>query len=570
MFRSRLVLLGALGLIVGLLSCGRRAQDPVVIALDGRTVPVSELAFEYDRIVGIDQWAKASPEARRKFVETYANKELMVRHAEKLYGPELTGRERIIFDRWYEKLIVPRYWKDWRERIPLRPEVADSLRAVLKEERFLRQFVSMDEDLARQVYERVRAGDDLESIGKEVARQNSDRSAWADVGWALRTRLADPVAAVLFDRLTRVGEVGEPARTERYGWHVIQLHGIRPADPAELEAEVDRNVRRICRGTAVSRHAEEITRKNAFRVVDASLAPLMRHFAEMYDSLNHRMREVAVDFQGLNPPVERFTAAELALPLVTWSGGTMTTGDFLESLRKIDLDFWPTTGDTAKIRMQIERRLDRLGQIWEAEAAKTADAPDIRADMRRKRQELYLDRFHRDHLEVYGRKITDEDVTRYWEKSGDAYRSRDLVAYGFLRFPPEAKDLATKTYNSLLGGTEWGMAATYARRADPNVLFEPRLDATDGPPYPEVTALAQKYDVKPDGSPTITEPLELGSDWVILRITFRARPETLTFENAKPYVRSDLQRLAMEDTLRLALEDLKKTLGLKINWNSIK
>jgi hypothetical protein len=128
--------------------------------------------------------------------------------------------------------------------------------------------------------------------------------------------------------------------------------------------------------------------------------------------------------------------------------------------------------------------------------------------MRRKRQELYLDRFHRDHLEVYGRKITDEDVTRYWEKSGDAYRSRDLVAYGFLRFPPEAKDLATKTYNSLLGGTEWGMAATYARRADPNVLFEPRLDATDGPPYPEVTALAQKYDVKPDGSPTIPAPLE--------------------------------------------------------------
>jgi hypothetical protein len=568
MTRVRCVVgLAVLAIVIALGACAHRAADPTVISLDGRNVPLSELRSEYDRINGVDQWQKATPEARRKFVDLYANKELLVRHAEKLYGPELTGRERIIFDRWLEKQENARYWKTWREAIPIPKSVIDSLRATLAEQRYLRHAVCQDENDAQTIYARVRAGGDIEKIAKEYAASHPTQVAWADLGWAFRPRLATPIATVLFGQLKTVGEVAAPIRTERYGWHVIELHGIRPADPAARDAEVDLEARRLVRGVAVAKHSAELTRRVGAKLDPQGLAVLMRGFAAMYDSLLYRTGQV--DFQALEPPVKRFTAAELAMPLVHGASGVMSLGEFLETLRRIDLDFWPTTGDSAKIGLQVRLRLDRLQLIKEADAAKTTEVPDFQTDIRRKRQELYLDRFYREHLEIYGRKVSDADVAAFWQTHGDSYRSRDLVAYSFLRFPPEDRALATTTYSKIQEGMEWPLAASAARRNDPNVIFEDQIDPTDGPPFPDVTALALKYETGPGGKPLVIEPLELGSEFVILRILFRAHPQTLTFETAKPYVLRDLQRLAVEDTLQANLGDLKKSLRLKIDAKAI-
>jgi len=569
MRRSGFALAGALGLLVLLGGCAQESADPVVISHEGRQVPRSEIVFEYDRIHGPGTWENAGADARRSFVDIYAQKELLVRNAEKEYGPELTGREGLIFDRWWEKQVNALYWKKWREAIPLRESVIDSLRTVLKEERYLRQAVCQDEKLAREIYQKASAGGDFEKLVRQYVERHPDQVSWADVKWVLRTRLADPIAVALFDKLQQTGQVAEPVHTQRYGWHVIQLHGIRPAEEAARDTEADLVARRIIRGAAIVRHSDELRKKYGGRVFAEGLEPIMRHFAAMYDSLQHNSPGATIDFQALEPPLHRFTAAERALPLSKWRDGTMNVGEFVATLRKIDLDFWPTVGDTAKIRFQIERRIDRLGQMAEAEVARTADDPGFQADVRRKRQELYLDRFHRDHLAIYGQRVTDADVAAYWQTHGTEYRSRDLVGYSFLRFPPEDKDLANRIHQELLKGTEWELAATQARRTDPNVISEGPLDPTDGPPFPDVTELALKYDVQPGGQPTFTEPIALDRDWVILRVTFRSHPESLTFEKARDFVRRDLQRLAMEDTLKTALEGLKKSLHLKINWKAI-
>jgi hypothetical protein len=447
--------------------------------------------------------------------------------------------------------------------------VIDSLRAVLKEERYLRQAVCQDESLAREIYQKAKAGGDFEQIVRPYIERHPDKVGWADVRWVLRTRLADPIAVALFDKLQKPGEVAEPVHTVRYGWHVIELHDVRAADETARQAEADMVAHRLIRGAAVVRHSEELKKRYGNHVFAEGLDPIMRHFAAMYDSLQTKNRGAMVDFQAVTPPVERFSQAELALPLAKWKDGTMSVGEFLETLRKIDLDFWPTVGDTAKIRSQIARRIARLGHMEEAEAARTADDPVFQPELRRKRQELYLDRFHGEHLAIYGQRVTEADVADYWQKHGEEYRSRDLVGYSFLRFPPEDKDLATKIHQKLLQGVEWPLAASEARRADPNVISEGPIDPTDGPPYPDITALALKYDMQPNGQNTITEPLALGNDLVVLRITFRSRPQTLSFERAKDFVMRDLQRLAMEDTLTAAVESLKKTLHLKINWKAI-
>lgn len=560
---------GALGLVLLLGGCAKQSADPAVISLEGRTVPRSELVFEYDRIHGADAWTKASADARRSFIETYAQKELLVRNAEKEYGPELTGREQLIFDRWYEKQVNSLFWKHWRDAIPIPPAVVDSLREVLKEQRYLRQAVCQDEGLAREISQKARAGADFEQTVRSYVERYPEKVVWADVKWVLRTRLADPIAVALFDTLQKPGEVSEPVKTVRYGWHVVELHDVRPAEETARAAEADMVAKRLIRGTAVMRHSEELKQKYGKRVFPEGLEPLMRHFAAMYDSIQVQNRGATVDFQALTPPVARFSPAERSLPLVEWKGGTMRVGEFLETLRKIDLDFWPTVGDTAKITSQVSRRIARLGHAEEAAAARTADDPAFQPDLRRKRQELYLDRYHRDHLAIYGERVTDADVEAFWQSHGEDYRSADLVGYHFLRFPPEDKDLAQRIHQNIMNGVEWPLATSEARRVDPNVISEGPVEPGESSQYPDVTALALKYDVQPDGQPTITEPLPLGSDWVILRITFRSHPQTLSFERARDFVKRDLQRLAMEDTLKTVVEGLKKSLHLKIDWKAV-
>jgi hypothetical protein len=554
--------------------CSRKAGDPIAVSVDGRTVALSRLVADYDRINGENQWRNASFDDRKAFAELVAKKELLVCHARELVGNTLPPREVIIRDRWLEKQIQATYWPKVRAAIPIPPAYIDSLAREMTNERYLRHVLCRKQEMAQEIYDKIKAGGDFVTLGQEYAKENdaSGDAVYADVGWVSRPQLAPEVGTVLYDQLTAEGQVGEPVESARWGWHIIQLGGLRTREASEAKGDAEQLADMGYRSRKMQALIQDLQAQYAIEIVAENVGPILLHFTAMHDSLNAlKAQGIVPDYQGLNPPLHRFSPAERALPIVRWSGGVMTIGDFLKTLWKVDLDYWPTTGDEGKIRTQIERRMTRwmLSEEADKRGALQGD-PELQRHLANKEDELFLDAYYNSTLAVYRDAVSDADVQAHWQANEAEYKSQDLVGYGYIRFPGDLRDLASQTYDQIRAGAQWPLAASEARKADRRVDFENQLDPTSTGPYPQITAAAQKFAPQPDGSPTITEPLEVGNEWVILRVYFRQLPNTLTFEAAAPYVRRDLQRKVLEDTLAATLGSLEKRYHLKINEKALR
>lgn len=567
MLRSERLWIGVFLAAIMAVGCGKKESDPWMIRLAGREIPLSQVTFEFDRINGVDQWKVAKPEVKRDFLDTFARKELLVQKARDTYGP-LPQREQMIYDRWLEKQVNGFYWLNYRSSIEVPAAYMDSLAQLCSQQRYLRHTVCTYEEDAREIADKIKAGASYDEVSQAYNARDPKAVIIANVGWVSRPDLHPAIGDVLFG-LPAAGAVGGPTESP-YGWHVILCDSIRAIDPEQARAKAEEKGTEVYRRDVVSKRVADLEKQYNFEVLLENVGPLQRGFQAMYDSLDAAKKTgVTLDYQALPPPIHRFSAEELALPLVRWSGGVMTLGDFVNTLWKIDLDYWPTIGDAQKYKMQIKRRMTRWAFVEEAKKAGTFDDPSVLRDARRKQDELYLDRFHNDRLKVFADKVTEDDVRAYWATNSQKYTSRDLVAYGFIRFPGDALELAQRCAGMIKSGSEWGVVATGARRQDARVEFQDDLDPTDGPPFPEITAVAMGYEPLGPKQPLVTDPLKIGDDWVILRVNFRSRPSQLTYETAKEYVWRDLQRLAMEDTLVAWLDNYKNEYKLKINTKAI-
>jgi len=561
----------ALAVVAG---CGgdRQAERPA-IALDGRTVPVSELIFEYERLHGVDQWALADEEARRDFADTYAKKELIVRHAQEIYGPELTGEAASTYQRWVNREAL----KAYRESLQVDPQISqaeiDSIGRGLKEQRNVTDILCRYQEDAEAIYnEYLETGRDIIAIAQEHRARNPELVEINERGWASKPMLPEVIGDAMFS-LEEVGDVTPPFETRRFGWMILRLEGARPVDvdwdPIELRAFVlDMRARH-----ELARQAAELEARYDFELVTENVPPVQRRFGARFDSINAADSETMMlsdsGSDGQTPPLHRFSEEELALPLVRWSGGVWTVEDYVRSLELADPPYWPTAGGEEKINNQIERRMLNWAWVREAKRAGVLEDSRFQAKMRREKDRQLVDRFYEEYLERYGAGVTDEDVHAFWEEHRDDYRTEDRVGYGFMRFPSDARDLAFRAFDLLQQGTTWESVGAEMQHVDSRVIFEPSLRPTAGPPYPQITEVALAYDVLPDGSPAVIEPVEINGEWVVLRVYSRIHREPVDFEMADRFVRRDLQRLAMEDSLVAMLDELAERYELKIHWNNI-
>lgn len=558
-------------LLLGVLAaagCGRKESDPTVVSLDGRAVKLSELEAAYDRIHGQNHWRNDSFEDRKQFAELVAKKEMLVRHARETVGGKLPPRQQMIRDRWLEKQIHGIFWPKVRAGIEIPAAHIDSLAREMTHERHLRHVLCRTEAMAQEILAKVRAGGDFLEIGREYAYQNlqSGDALYIDVGWVSRPQLVPQIAAVLFDELTTEGQVGGPVGIAGYGWHVVQLGGLNVRDAAEARPDAEKLADVLYRSRMMQRLIGGLQQQYAFQILPDGLAPLVTHFNAMHDSLNVlRSQGTLADFQTLAPPLWRFSAAERAIPLVRWSGGTFTVEDYVRTLWHVDLDYWPSTGDAERLKAQVDRRLVRWMLIAEAEKRGAMKDPEIVQTLTNKEDELFLDAYYDRTLAIYRENVSDADVQRHWQAHEQEYQTPDLVGYGYIRFPGDLRDLAQQTHAQVRAGTPWQEAAEAAHKLDERVDFEIALEPTSSGSYPQITTAALSFAPQADGSPTITEPLAVGSEWVILRVLSRQRPQVLPFADAAPRVRRDLQMRVLEDSLTATLGGLERRYHLRID-----
>jgi len=565
--KSVILLVFALGGLL-LSRCAQEPPDPVVISLEGRTVPLSEVVYEFDRLNAETSWAQASPAQRKAFVKTFGSKELLVKRVHEVIGTELVGREAREYTRWLDNLEVAVMWDSLVARERTSAAERDSLAALQSHERQMTHVSSRDGDLIAAIGERVAAGEDLLAVGRDFAERHPEKVFLNAGGWVDRTRLPAELADPLF-ALDEVGAIAGPFDTERYGWHIMRFDGERAVDMEAWAREFEAFMEGGKRRSVISRARERIRQKYAFKVAEESFEPIRRAFEALFDSLaGDDPHQFSADLAALRPPLHRFTEEELALPLVSWNGGAWTLGEFVGSLDDTNIFFWPGIGGDWRIRGRILLRMEQWASRREAHELDVLNDPELARMKDRKRTELLLDRFYDQRVRAQAMEVTREHVVGYWEEHREEYWSDATGVYGYLWVPADARQLADEAVAQLRAGRDWETVGREMAARDTSVDFRALLDEQLAASYAKLTPLVLGFELG-EQRPLITDPVEYGEGWVVLSIHSQSPAEMLDFAAAEELARRDLQRELMERRLLDLLDDFAQEYGLVINWEAI-
>ncbi len=119
----------------------------------------------------------------------------------------------------------------------LRTKVFEAVTADVKGEQeqvWARHILVADEDTARQVLERLKAGEDFSALVEQYSLDNASKPS-GDLGWFGRGKMVAPFEDAAF--ALAEGQISEPVQSD-FGWHVIQVlgHANRPIDAGELQS----------------------------------------------------------------------------------------------------------------------------------------------------------------------------------------------------------------------------------------------------------------------------------------------------------------------------------------------
>jgi len=562
-------MLVAISLVAALaLQCGREAKDPEVITLAGRSVLLSTIVRDYDRLNEANPWSVASPEERGRFVETYARKEVLLQKAREQCGPDLPDREQRLFNRWLDQREADALWSVVLDAKGFDQQRQDSIRAVKSVQRQFSHVNTLFEKDVRAIYARVQAGEDFAKVCREADAASEQISYFENLSHD-RSEMPLEMADVLF-ALEKPGQISEPFPSARYGWHLIRFDGERTIDPS-LDEKAQEKAEMSYRQGRQFREEQRIRDKYRFEIVSSeNVSVMQKGFAPFYDSLTGgNTKQFTVDFGRLRMPFANYTAEELARPLVRWQGGAWTIRDYLESLQSVHLYFWPSTGDQAAVGQRVLRRMEQWAARQEAAEKGLLSTEQFLADKQRKLDELTLDCFYGRSIQDYDFQVTVEQVQAYWQERKEKYMSPDEVTFGFIYFPGELRELATQGYQRLQQGAAWEEVGAQMARRDRRIVFEALMTPAKEYSYPDVRDQALKFDVRPDGSPFVAEPIEVRGDWLLLKIFTRSRPVVLDFQGAAEQAHRDLVGERMEERLLSLLDEFSKEYGLKINQKAI-
>ena len=111
-----------------------------------------------------------------------------------------------------------------------------------KEERKIKHIlVSTEEEIERARRSVMRSGN-FEKVAKEKSIDTASAENGGDIGYVLQEELVPEFGDVAF--ILKVGEVSKPVKTQ-YGWHIIKVEDIRPAEFMPFEDVKDGIIQRL-------------------------------------------------------------------------------------------------------------------------------------------------------------------------------------------------------------------------------------------------------------------------------------------------------------------------------------
>ncbi len=267
---------------------------------------------------------------KQKFVDLLVEERLLVQEAYRrkldldtmLVSFDATEIPLLLIDLLYEREV--------REKSGVSQEELRQLHGALKNEYCLKQIVVFSEETKREVEARLRRGEPFERLMSSfmgetpLVGQAGDRGCY---GWARRP----PV--LLFEKVFKMkpGEWAGPFPMSP-GWLFLYCYELRPTEPPGWR-DVETDLRLLVESGREESRSKEFLRKirgeMEFRVIDstARLANRKQEELSKIETPGKPTRySVRIRINELSP-------RERAMPLVTYKGGGLRLGQYLENLQ---------------------------------------------------------------------------------------------------------------------------------------------------------------------------------------------------------------------------------------------
>lgn len=111
-----------------------------------------------------------------------------------------------------------------------------------KEERKIKHILVSTEDEIERARRSVMRSGNFEKVAKEKSIDTASAENGGDIGYVLQEELVPEFGDVAF--ILKVGEVSKPVKTQ-YGWHIIKVEDIRPAEFMPFEDVKDGIIQRL-------------------------------------------------------------------------------------------------------------------------------------------------------------------------------------------------------------------------------------------------------------------------------------------------------------------------------------
>jgi len=132
-----------------------------------------------------------------------------------------------------------------------------------------RHILLSSEKQAKEVLLRLRRGKDFASLAAEYSRDDSTKSRGGDMNWFPRGVMVKPFEEAVF-ALHKRGDISAPVKT-RFGWHVIELLGRRPANQQSLD-EAKSNIVAMLKQQAMSAWIDGLTESAGAKILNSQYA----------------------------------------------------------------------------------------------------------------------------------------------------------------------------------------------------------------------------------------------------------------------------------------------------------
>jgi len=569
MLRSRLLdrglaaplLVALAGALFSLPACAPDSPDTVA-SMRGFRLDKATLQSEYERANGEGSWVGATTEQRREMAELLAKKEILLRLAKETCPQPDWMRARLNRVA-YEKNLQQELVEVQRSRLRIPPEELTEQKRLLLRSARARLATMQDSVAAAAAWEAVQSGSDFDQIVERYAAFDSRPTVVPgtrvvhEVDIAVTSGLPAALISATLQKDLAVGAISEPVRTKQ-GFLMSEILEYRPldltTDPA-LETRITDALTTHAYRQRTTHFLDSLRTASGRKVYPQATPIVQAGMRAHWDSLEAVTEAgTRVNFRHLPAPTWRFEDEAGLGPAVDLFGKTYSAREFIATLGDVDLDFWPTTGDTQRIRTQIENRLTRLMCELEARKLRVDQRPAFRERQRRPEELGLLDQL-RETL-VARQQISEADLQEAFAAEPGRFVSGDRMAFGQLLYPPSEEARARAVRERLVNGDArlWYELGPQEEAAVGG-SFDPDGEMVDVKEVPTdrigISAHQAAFPLQPG---QFSQVFKTPKAWGIVRVSQRGGPVPLTFEQARERLRTELATRRTDEEVESAVQ----------------